>query len=601
VLGFWPAKSFLGLVNFEDPGLNQAAEFCRFPHYRFCEHFAGIESGFGWTEARPRLFFLGHCDLSNGNALGRALGCESSGGGSNFSLILHAYARWGTEMPKVLAGRYSFSIWDAQRRELFACRDHLGSLPFVYHRTPSCFAFAGDMQSMLEGFRIHRVLNLETLAATRFVGACQVETGATLFAGICSLPPGHWLVARRDHLEVAAYWQPEIHADLLPVRKEDVFAQTAELVENAVSRWVTSSKSPSLAFSGGLDSSVLAVVLSKCLRKSNRTFLALGAVNQVDNSDLPDERTFMAELSGLDNMELRYVPAVGRGPFDGIDDPSLFHTSCIRYSRRFLLDEVTSVAQGNGADMLLSGDWGEHTISESPSPYLLQSALQLRFPSLLSTLRSKRQLSGISEARLLASEAKHYWWRPRPRTETHFFSPSFIRAFPGRLFPRYPFWPATQKKQLQDVQRALALDGLMSTRPRESVFFHASPFRDPELLEFCLAVPAHFKSRNGIRRYLAKRSFEHMLPRSLAWRATKLPYSPDYHLRYNEQLPKAIEFINGIRKSDPVHDVVDVDRLRSLAKPVGGEASVSYSAALGPVPRTIYLINFLRQFPAFTS
>jgi len=50
-----------------------------------------------------------------------------------------------------------------------------------------------------------------------------------------------------------------------------------------------------------------------------------------------------------------------------------------------------------------------------------------------------------------------------------------------------------------------------------------------------------------------------------------------------------------------VHDVVDVDRLRSLAKPIGGEASASYSAALGPVPRTIYLINFLRQFPAFTN
>lgn len=595
-----PWEPFQGLVEFSDTEGREGDAYFVVPPRRFSSQLAGPHEWCACDDL-PHLSLLGRWNLADRQALGGTLGFQSAELPSDSTLILHAYAKWGSRSPHHLAGRYSFAIWDARDQQVFACRDHLGSLPFVYYSNSSMFAFAGDMQSMLEAFRVPRVLNSEVLAATRYYGSCQIQAGETLFRGILSLPPGHHLVARRGHVALAAYWQPGIHTELVPRQEQEVYERTAELVEAAVSRWVAPGKVVALAFSGGLDSSVLAAVLSKYLRKSNRSFLALGAVNEFTGAGIPDERSFMSELSDLHNMDLRYVPATGHGPFDGIDNPSLFHTSCIRYSRRFLLDEVSSLARAQGADVLLNGSWGEFTISEAPSPYLLQSALRGRWPSLLATLRSKKQLTGISEARHLASEVKHHLFPAAPKTETHLFAPSFNRTFPTRLFPRHTIWPDTQTTQLRNVQRHLELDALMSTRSRESVFFHASPFRDPALLEFCLALPAHFKARNGIRRYLAKRSFEHMLPRSLAWRATKMPYSPDYNLRYNAQLHKAVEFINGIRKSDPVRDVVDVDRLRSLAQPAPLEVSAGYSAAVGPVPRTIYLINFLRQFPAFRA
>jgi asparagine synthase (glutamine-hydrolysing) len=119
---------------------------------------------------------------------------------------------------------------------------------------------------------------------------------------------------------------------------------------------------------------------------------------------------------------------------------------------------------------------------------------------------------------------------------------------------------------------------------------------DKDLLEFCIAAPGSMKIHGGYSRYMVRRSLDGVLPKKIQWRTTKAPFAPDYFIRYNAQLPKAVEFVESIRANDPVRAVVDVPELKRLLRPVD-PVQGSFDALALPV--SCYLICFLRQFAEF--
>jgi len=104
--------------------------------------------------------------------------------------------------------------------------------------------------------------------------------------------------------------------------------------------------------------------------------------------------------------------------------------------------------------------------------------------------------------------------------------------------------------------------------------------------------------REGYPRYPVRAALDGTLPARIQWRTDKLPFSPDYSVRYNCQIGIAREFVAAIRTHDPVRSIVDVESLQKLLVPVDG-ASGTITAARDQVPSTLYLINFLRQFSEF--
>ena len=77
----------------------------------------------------------------------------------------------------------------------------------------------------------------------------------------------------------------------------------------------------------------------------------------------------------------------------------------------------------------------------------------------------------------------------------------------------------------------------------------------------------------------------------------KKPYAVDYYRRFARQVGTARDFVARIGRSDPVRDIVDVDGLANLLRTVDPEKN--RIAARDTIPKTLYLIRFLRQFPEF--
>ena len=51
---------------------------------------------------------------------------------SDALLCLHAYAAWGEEFVRSLAGDFCFALWDDELRRLICARDQLGVRPLFH-------------------------------------------------------------------------------------------------------------------------------------------------------------------------------------------------------------------------------------------------------------------------------------------------------------------------------------------------------------------------------------------------------------------------------------------------------------------------------------
>jgi asparagine synthase (glutamine-hydrolysing) len=71
-------------------------------------------------------------------------------------VIVHAYEQWGTECVKKLRGMFAFAIWDQQKRRLFLARDRVGKKPLYYADNGRCFAFASELQGLLQNPEVQR-------------------------------------------------------------------------------------------------------------------------------------------------------------------------------------------------------------------------------------------------------------------------------------------------------------------------------------------------------------------------------------------------------------------------------------------------------------
>ena len=284
---------------------------------------------------------------------------------------------------------------------------------------------------------------------------------------------------------------------------------------------------------------------SEVLAQSNREILALAVVlPEALRNQFADERAFIDEFRGHQNIRLEYITAQGHGPFDNIESPHTFFASPQRYSRFYRQEAMEEAAIRTGADTILVGGGGEVGATCWSQRYYVELAVRMHWLTLVNELiLLKKRRNGISPIRFLAGQFRASFGISRIPRNTGVLIDRRIRV--GGEAARSWECRSTDHRKVQlslirNWQRVHSDPKEHTTHRRARLSY---PLLDKRVLEFCLAAPGHLKVQNGYQRNLIRRALHGVLPEAIKWRASKFPLILSYYARYNAQLPNASEFV----------------------------------------------------------
>lgn len=576
-----------------------------------------------WRDPASGLVITADARLDNREELLQKLSLNATEfrGVGDTSIILKAYQRWGQDCPRHLLGDFAFAIWDNRRQELFCATDAMGLRPLFYHWRPGLFVFGSEIRAIHAVAEIPRKPDLRSLATLGRPGQPAYDAGATFFEGVRSIHASSFIIVTSNGLTQREYWQPDGSARLDIHSEEDCIEAFRALFSDAVRVRLRSAFPVTSMFSGGLDSSAITAVAADLLAPIGERLTACSAVAASDDSQgITDERTYIEQLQ-RPNLDRDFVRDPWRGPFDAMDQLIASAETPHCPSTHYLNSAMVAAARRCSARVMLNGIGGEAGATFQGAGIMAEWLKEGQFGRLRRELAARSALEERSTASLIKTELLRpllpLWlasrWKPRFAIEqlcrSSVMRPDFIRRHLGSG-PHPGSAAATDGRIVADHRqnqialidhyrvnagRILSLGTFVGHQEIEL----RAPFLDRRLIEFCLAMPADMKMRGGHRRYITRAAMGGILPEALRWRSSKMPYSPDFHVRYNRQLKDVRNIVADCARTPLIDEIIDIDRLLALLdySMAGNRGDTPEEfAAMHTVPRALYLLSFLKTF-----
>ena len=447
-------------------------------------------------------------------------------------VIVHAYEQWGTECVKKLRGMFAFAIWDQQKRRLFLARDRVGKKPLYYADNGRCFAFASELQGLLQNPEVQREVDLE--AVDSYLSWGYVPAPLTGFKNVSKLPPAHFLVldVGRDGTKtrVERYWDLQ-YSPKIAMAESEAGEHLREKLTEAV-RYRLISDVPLGAFlSGGIDSSIVVGLMAEVSGARVKTF-SIG-FDDKDYNELQFARA-IAERWGTDHTELivkpdelAVLPKLVRHYGEPYADSSAIPTF---YVSKITRSGVTVALNGDGGDESFAGydRYAATRIADRIASLGLfgsTTAVLARFlPDSIDpknrVRRAKRFLSVAHEERPVRYANWVSYFTAAAKRDL--YAPYFAEAV-GPKNGRH--WMEDLWKEvgdLESVDAAMAVD-IKSYLPYDLLtkvdiasmansLEARSPFLDHVVMEFAAQLPTHLKLHGRQSKYLLKKTFSDLLP-----------------------------------------------------------------------------------------
>lgn len=536
-------------------------------------------------------------------------------------LILIAYKTWKENCAAYLLGDYVFAIWDQEGQELFCCNDHFGSRSIFYYNDGQRFIFSTCMQAITAVQGVNTTLNYNRVAYFADDIIRHIKQEETWFTDVFQLLPATTLTISSRGIKTKKYWQPELGKELQFKDDQEYREAFQEVFFEAVNCRLRSDFPVTATLSGGLDSSSIVSVAAKILERQNRELHVFSAVLP-DRHDrvLKDERYYIDQFKSFPNVKIHYVTAEGKGFLSDLDKPGRYMAAPSLSSRHYLVTDFIEKAQSLNSKVILDGVFGELSGTTKGDGLYAELFSNFEWPLLWKELKARKTLVGEPIYNQLRAQVikpflpdfiKNYLNR-RDGADINtsgynFFQPEFenmLRKKAVELKANHPYkdFNIGPNQRINQLEAFKAKHNKAFSDKLTGPVEFRSPFADKRVIEFCLNAPANFKIRNGYKRSLVRIGLDQILPPEIQRRNTKTPFSPDYMRRYNAQVNEAKAFFDGIAINDPVRSVIDVEKMKLLANVAIKENEsdkFKKQLAMHHLPKSIYMIYFLRQFKEF--
>ena len=483
---------------------------------------------------------------------------------SDTEMILHAYEEWGVECVERFYGMFGLAIYDQTDRArplLHLIRDRVGVKPLYVTKTAAGeWLFASEIRALLAHPDVSA--DMDRTAFWHYLTFIVAPAPLTMFRGIFKIPAGHRVTIDASGRAAAEMWW-----DCRPDRslvfserdlgEDEAVAELTRLLKQSIARRMVSDVPFGVLLSGGVDSSLNVALMSELMSRPVTTF-TVGYEGKEDYNEFQFARRISARY-GTDHHETlinareaqEFLPLLVR-----LQDEPIADNVCIPlyFLARLVKASGTTVVQvGEGADENFLGYWWcEHYRQKYESVYAPARDGRRGWRRWLPAVKARTPGLGgddfAIQQRALAGRELFWggavcWWgdeRDRLTPSTAPFAQTVDCPIEG-LLP-----PALTTRDSHDVVRQYvgSLDGRlcepevlakipyleMKLRLPEHLLMRVDkltmahavearvPFLDHDVVDFATRLPARYKLRDGVGKWIVKRAAEPYLDHDLIYR-----------------------------------------------------------------------------------
>jgi asparagine synthase (glutamine-hydrolysing) len=451
--------------------------------------------------------------------------------------IIHLYEEEGTDCPTRLRGMFAFAIWDSIRQRLFIARDRVGKKPLVYSITDDAIIFASEIKALLQDPAATAAVDCEALH--HYLTYQYVPSPWTMFKGIHKLPSAHSLVVQQGNIKIRQYWHLSYAPKLMLPTLGDYVEQFMAIFTEAVKIRLRSDVPLGAFLSGGIDSSATVAVMSRLTNRPIKTFSIGFDVSEYNETSFA---AMVAKQYNTDHTEFMVNPdAISILPKlvwhynEPFADSSAIPTY---YVSKLTREHVTVALNGDGGDESFAGY--ERYIADKLASYYEKTPRVVREYIIKQALafiphqenrrsffrRLKRFVNGISEK----AERRYVRWICGFDNEMK--NELYTTAFAEKVaaidsvdlvvnwYAKADASAFLDKTLFVDIMSYLPDDLLVKVdiAAMANSLEARSPFLDHKLMEFAAALPPELKLNGIASKYLLKKAFSPLLPRSVLYR-----------------------------------------------------------------------------------
>lgn len=489
---------------------------------------------------------------------------------SDTEVILKSYNEWGIKCLDKFNGMFAFAIYNELSGETFLARDRLGIKPLYYFHNNDKLIFSSEIKALLECSAYQKEPDLFALHTTVHF---QVSP-YTGFNKIFKLPAGHYISFKNRKFEIKQYW--EILPEEILLSESDAINKLDELINDSVSLQMIADVPIGSMLSGGLDSSLISVLMQQKVNNPINSFTIKFKKDDLKSQGNVDDSYYakiVADSYGFNHKEILIEPDITSllpkliwHMDEPISDPSIINTYLI-----------SKLAKDNGIKVLLSG-MGADEVFAGYRSYLacLKADSFQKLPNWFSdtlkfvtnhipenignkNIKYIRWLKQFLKFSHLSQFERHLNIKNSALDENQFYelyknnfdyynSPAY--NIEEKYYNKYKDISYLTKMNYCDTNIYMCDHNLsyMDKAAMAASVEVRPPLIDHRIIEFLFSLQDNFKINGNVQKYLLKKVSKKYLPRKIIYRS-KAPFSAPMRGWLKNELS---EMVNDLLSEDSI-------------------------------------------------
>lgn len=452
---------------------------------------------------------------------------------SDTEVALRMYESYGVDFINELNGMFAFSIHDKKKNIVLIGRDRFGEKPLYYTKIDNKFIWASELKSIVGEFPSVKEISMEALKL--YLSLTYIPAPKTIYKDVFKLQSSSFLILDLKDLSIITkpYWDIFITQNELIDNYSVAKAKLNDLLFESVEKRMVSDVPIGVFLSGGVDSTIIAVLMSKLTSQKVKTFTVGYKDKRYDESA---RANIVAKHINSEHFEciLDFDEIIG--DIDKVvlnyDEPYA-DSSCLP---TYFISKKTS----DFVKVALSGDGGDEVFG-GYNKYLLHTYGQLYQKYLKPIVSSKTILSflkafdnGNKDSKSIITKlSKMFDSLGKDTIENHFniiqlgfrgnSIDKIMKSADGNNVSSFlntivniPLYADSPLKKARYIDLKVSLEGdLLAKVDRASMLTSLecrAPFLDPYLMEFSYQLPDRFLIKGNNKKRLLKDTFSNLLP-----------------------------------------------------------------------------------------